>query len=183
MPPQWLMVLNLLPAALGYWLILLIIRRGMAKPYAAFLSLIGLHATSWAVFEWLPTDYRIIGYVVPTIVGWALYTYVVCEMFGRVFVSYRGIARTGRRVIAISLLVAVGVSPLTVDQEFGNKLNTISVLVASIGERVVSAAIVVYLLLILLFLRWMPVPLPDNTVRHTVVFFAYFVSGALVFHF
>ncbi|MBM3758405.1 MAG: hypothetical protein FJW38_31085 [Acidobacteria bacterium] len=155
----------------------------MAKPYAAFLSLIGLHATSWAVFEWLPTDYRIIGYVVPTIVGWALYTYVVCEMFGRVFVSYRGIARTGRRVIAISLLVAVGVSPLTVDQEFGNKLNTISVLVASIGERVVSAAIVVYLLLILLFLRWMPVPLPDNTVRHTVVFFAYFVSGALVFHF
>lgn len=183
MPPQWLMPLKLLSAAFGYLLIALLIRRGMGRPYAAFLSLIFLQATSWAVGDRFPFDFQISAYVGVTIASWVLYTYVVCEMFGRVFTSYPGIVRTGRKVIGISMLIALTVSILTAEQEFGNVVRATGILIATVGERVVSAAIVVYLTLILGFLRWMPVPLPVNTTRHTVIFFFYFIANSLVFHY
>ncbi len=183
MPPQWLMLLKLLSATIGYSLIALLIGRGLGKRYAAFLALIFLHSTSWVTDGWLPNEYRIPTFIAATVAGWILYAYVVCEMFGRLFGHYSGIARTGQRVIAISMILALSASLVTADLDFGNNLSSTGVLIATLGERVVSVAIIVYLILILLFLRWMPVPVPENTARHTVIFFFYFVISALVLHF
>lgn len=183
MPPQWLMLLKLLSAAIGYSLIALLIWRGLGKRYAAFLALIFLHSASWVTDGWLPTEFRVPAFIVATVAGWILYAYVVCEIFGRLFGHYPGIARTGQRVIAISMILALSASIATADLDFGNNLSSTGVLIATIGERVVSVAIIGYLILILVFLRWMPVPVPENTVRHTVIFFFYFVASALILHF
>jgi hypothetical protein len=178
------MLLKLVTAATGYSLIALLIRRGLWRRYLPFLLLIGLQSTVWAVDELIPGDYRRPVFLGVTLSGWFLYAFVVCQMFTRLFGTFPGIARTGNRVIAISLLLAIAISFLTTGEEFGgNTLMSIEVTFATVGERVVSAAILLYLILLLLFLRWMPVPVPENTVRHTIIFFFYFAGNALAIHY
>lgn len=182
-PPQWLMLLKWLAAALGYSLLVLLIRRGLWVRYRAFVVLIFVHSTVWLTDSWLSSRHQVLTFIAASVLSWMLYAYVVCEMFGRMFSAYPGIARTGRRFIALSMIVAVTAAFLTSVQDFGSHLSSVEILFTTIGERVVSAAIAFYLILMLLFLRWMPVPVPVNTARHTLIFFVYFVTSAAVYHF
>jgi hypothetical protein len=160
------MLLKLVTAASGYSLIALLIQRGLWRRYLPFLALIWLHSTAWAFDGSIPQAYQKTVYLGVALSGWFLYAFVVCQMFTRLFSSFPGIARTGNRVITISLLLAIAISYLITGDEFGgNTSMSMELMFASVGERVVSAAILLYLILLLLFLRWMPVPVPENTVR------------------
>lgn len=48
--------------------------------------------------------------------------------------------------------------------------------------RAVSSALSVFMILIAAFLLWMPVPLPRNTIRHSVLFFFYFFVTTGVYY-
>lgn len=105
---------------------------------------------------------------------WCLYVFAVLEIFQKVFASFPGIALFAKRVIWLALLAGFGVALFSTGSEMNAGWSgTNLTLQSSVVVRVASSALTVYMILISAFLVWMPVPLPRNTIRHSVLFFFY----------
>ena len=107
---------------------------------------------------------------------WLLYVLAVLEIFQKVFAKFPGIALFGKRVIWLAILVAFvfALSSASGDLETGWTGSSLTKRY-TVVVRVASSALTLYMILISVFLLWMPVPLPRNTIRHSVLFFFYFL--------
>ena len=103
---------------------------------------------------------------------------MVIEVFRKVFVRFPGIARFAQRFIAVSMLVAFVLAISTTGGDVHHGATTIQMY--SVAIRAITTALCVYLLLIAAFLFWMPVPLAPNSIRHSFLFFFYFVATTAV---
>jgi len=107
---------------------------------------------------------------------WVLYVLMVLEVFRKVFARFPGIARFAQRVVVLSMLVAFVFALLSVPGELARGWSGSSILIRySVILRTITSALTLYMILIAAFLVWMPVPLPPNTIRHSYLFFFYFI--------
>jgi hypothetical protein len=178
---QWQMVLTQAAIPLYFVLAVVLFGRGLWKSYIWFwiyllieglAALILLLSSQRDIVRW-------VHYLVQPLL-WTAYVLIVIDVFHKLFSSYRGIARVARYFVAFSLAAAVVIALSTIGSDTNTGRHIPSVLLYySVIDRAVTTALSLHLLLIAVFLAWMPVPLPANTVIHSFLFFFYFVIGSL----
>ena len=106
---------------------------------------------------------------------WVLYILMVIEVFQKVFIKFPGIARLAQRVVIASMLIAFAFALASIGGDLTDGWTGRSLVPRySIILRTISSALNIFMLLIAAFLVWMPVPLPPNTIRHSLLYFFYF---------
>ncbi|HEU0119252.1 MAG TPA: hypothetical protein VFQ91_01920 [Bryobacteraceae bacterium] len=115
-------------------------------------------------------------YLVAQPIMWMLYVLMVLEVFRKVFARFPGIARFAQRVVLLSMVVAFAFALASMNGDLTNGWHGATLLMRySVVFRTITSALTLYMVLIAGFLVWMPVPLPPNTIRHSFLFFFYFI--------
>jgi hypothetical protein len=181
---RWLAVADIL---LTVMLLMVIVRRGLARKYRLFLSYMALQSVTRIVFLFLGLNKNRFAYfyLSTTPVLWIVGILVVHELYEDILTDYPGILSLGKWVITGSFALAVCISLLTADYDWNvsaHKLYPI-LFYYSFIERGITTAQVLFLLLMTVFLRWFPAPLKRNVHVHTVILFLYFLikSSSLLF--
>ena len=108
---------------------------------------------------------------------WIVYTLLVLELYSLVLEKHRGIYAAGRRAMSVALGLAVAISGaglfLTWSSQAGRSL---TLLYYTHIERGVVFSLFVFLVLMLGFLAWFPVPLSRNICVHAALYAVYFLS-------
>jgi hypothetical protein len=120
-------------------------------------------------------------YKVSQVPLWVLYVLMVTDLYRKVFARFPGIARFAQRVVVASICVAFALALGSIGGDISQGWSGRSMILRySIILRAISAAISLFLILIAFFLVWLPIPLPVNTIRHSVLFFFYFFVNTFV---
>jgi hypothetical protein len=115
---------------------------------------------------------------------WVLYILMVIDLYRKVFARYPGIARFAQRVVIASICLAFAFALFSIGGDLTEGWSGRPMIYRYfIIFRAISAALSLYLILIAVFLVWLPIPLPPNTIRHSVLFFFYFFVTAFVHYF
>lgn len=107
-----------------------------------------------------------------------LYVLMVIEVFRKVFIRFPGIARFAQRFIVASMVVAFIFAIATAGGDVHKGASAVQMYTAAV--RTITTAVCVYLLFIAAFLVWLPVPLPVNSIRHSLLMFFYFIATTAV---
>jgi hypothetical protein len=108
----------------------------------------------------------------------------VLELYSLVFRNFRGIYTLSQWALYAALGIAVGLSALSLIPTWSQQPEQYPVLsYFLLMERGIAFSLVLFLLLIVAFLVWFPVPLRRNTVVHCVIFCVFFMSstGSLLY--
>jgi hypothetical protein len=117
-------------------------------------------------------------YLVTQPVMWFFYILIVLELYTLVLRNHQGIATLGRWLLIAALFIAMLVSLLTLVPDLESPLGPYPILsYYSLIERGVNSSLVVFLLVIVAFLAWYPIPLSRNVILHSFVFSVYFLSS------
>lgn len=114
---------------------------------------------------------------------WTLDALVLLEVYTRVFNTHKGIASFSRKVIPAAMIISV----VTAGASFAFKpavASEFAILDMSASlERGVNISLLCFIILLVGFLAWFPVPISRNTFVHSTVFCFYFASRAGAFLF
>ncbi len=111
---------------------------------------------------------------------WFLYILIVLELYSLVLRNHRGIASLSRWTLMAGLALSIAISFFTLLPDLQQIEGPYPVLLYySVVERGIISSLVVFLVLILAFLVWYPVPLSRNLLVHAVVYCVYFLSSTL----
>ena len=182
---QWQTAISSLTVPLYFLLAVALYRRKISRSYL-FLTIYllvegaGLALTLFFQFSHRVADIiRVYRFIQPPI--FLLYIAMVVELFQKLFARYPGIARLARSVVVGSMLAAFLLSLTSLGGDLSTGWTGQSLISRySVILRFLSSAITLFLLLITAFLHWMPIPLPPNVIRHSLIFFFYFLSNAFV---
>lgn len=113
---------------------------------------------------------------------WVFYILLVLELYSLILESHKGLYTVGRWVMYFGFGIAVVGSVLSLIPPPHDpvKQSTLLAYVLLI-ERGVDVSVVLFLLVMLLFLLWYPVPLSRNVIVHSVVYSVFFISNSLGF--
>lgn len=182
---QWQIAISILTVPLYFLVVLALFRRNLSRSYrflTLYLLLEGLAVGTTLYLQnqnRLGQALRVYLYIQPPI--FLLYIAMVIELFQKLFARYPGIALLARRVVIGSMIVAflLSLASLGGDLSSGwtgqSRISKYSVIL-----RALSSALTLFLLILTAFLHWMPVPLPPNVIRHSLIFFFYFLVNAFV---
>jgi hypothetical protein len=109
---------------------------------------------------------------------WLLYVLAVLEVCFLIFKDYRGIRSLGRRTVYGGLAVSTFVSSAALMRTGINPRDSWIQPYLMI-ERGIDFALVVFLLLILAFLAFVPIPLSRNVIIHCVLYSIFFISNTI----
>jgi hypothetical protein len=109
---------------------------------------------------------------------WILYILVLLELYALVLESYKGLATVGRWALMAGLGLAVGISALSLGADLSSESEYPLLRYWTVIDRGVQSSLELFLLFITMFLAWYPLKLSRNVVVHSVVYAAYFLSGA-----
>lgn len=124
-------------------------------------------------------SYFIVYLVIDSVI-WIAQTLIVLELFSLVLKNYPGVARSGRRFIVIACCGAlVGAFSLAVLSTDTATYQSQAIAQYLLISRVIAFALLVFLLLILGFLFYFPIPLSRNVVVYAIGYCVYFTSRAL----
>jgi hypothetical protein len=113
---------------------------------------------------------------------WILYVLVVLELYSLVFQNYRGIYSLGRWTVFAALVLSVVASVLSFMPTWGRSARLkISLEYFITIDRAICFSLVIFLLLIVAFLAWYPVPLSRNLIIHAIVYAVFFTSSTMGF--
>ena len=152
--------------------------------YLSGLSVIYRYLTAFSVFEMLRvataavlpygTNLYTAFYVITQPIAWIFYSLITLEVYQAVFRSKRGIASFSRRVIpvAVGLSVLLAMGTLLLQPHPDSPYFNLEIYFAV--ERAVNFSLLCFVLLLIGFLTWFPVPLARNALVHSAVFSLYF---------
>jgi hypothetical protein len=110
---------------------------------------------------------------------WLLYVLIVLELCSLVLNKFPGIASASHWAVTGALGISIVISLFTLTADLSMPIVKYPVIVYfNVIRRGLYSSLVLFLLLLILFLRWYPVPLSRNLVTHTIVFAVYFTSYA-----
>jgi hypothetical protein len=117
-------------------------------------------------------------YLIMQPIYWPLYLWLTLEIFDKALSRFRGISRVSQQVLVMGLLASLILSFATIRPELQPDLHKkgLLILYVTVGHRVVTGALTLFLLLITAFLGWFPVPLSPNVVFHTSLTFLFFLA-------
>lgn len=180
---QWISVATLPVYFLVAWAFY---RRKLWRPYLFFwicllVEGLGMGATLLSANS---RRYTTIIYMLVQPPTFLLYVLMVLEVFQKVFARFPGIARFAQRVVVISLGLAFLFALTSLGGDLSAGWTGQSVVSRySVVLRAIASTLSIYMILISIFLIWMPVPLPPNTIRHSFLFFFYFMLTSGVYYF
>lgn len=159
-------------------------RRGLVRSYPFFTVYLCLEGTALCA-SLLAAGSRkgaVTVYLVAQPLLCLLYFLMVTEVYTKVFARFPGIARFGRRVLLLSMAVAILIAIVTSGVDNPSEWSQVSTIrLYSSVQRALTTALSLFMILIAGFLIWMPVPLPANTLRHGFLFFFYFLTATSVY--
>lgn len=110
---------------------------------------------------------------------WLLFILVVLELYSLALRGHEGITTLSRWVMTAAVLLAVGVSVLTLSSDLSRPARRFPILVYySVIERGLMFSLVLFLLMITVFLVWSPVAVRRNVVVHASIFSFFLLSSA-----
>jgi hypothetical protein len=131
-------------------------------------SLVNADFYGWAYFATQP-------------VSWVLNILVVLELYSLALSSHPGITTLSRWAMLAALVVAVGLSAVTLSADLGGAAGQFPILVYQrVVERGVLSSLFAFLLLITGFLVWFPLGVKRNLVLHAGVFSVFFLATGMV---
>src|SRR5579871_1206389 len=151
----------------------------LSSAYKFFLASLVFSIIRFALLWWLPVNSdRFINFWKWTEpITWLFSTLVVLELCTLIFKEYRGIQVLGRRTIYASTVVAMLVSLILILPTWRQSDQPMMAIPRFLlVERGVYSALVILLFLFLVFL---PIPLSRNVVLHSVLYAAFFLAGSL----
>lgn len=102
---------------------------------------------------------------------------MVLEVFQKVFAGFPGIARFARRGVVLLMILAFGFALASIGEDLSVGWTGATLISRySVVYRTITSAISLFLIFVVASLAWMPVPLPRNTSRHSVIVFSYFLT-------
>ena len=111
---------------------------------------------------------------------WILDALMLLEVYTTVFNKHKGIAGLSRKLIPAAMLFSACLAALTMAlRPVGESPSILDMLAAL--ERSVNISLLCFVIVLIGFLTWFPVPLSRNTLVHSTVFCAYFASRAIAF--
>jgi hypothetical protein len=175
-------VLLWLSLALEAGLLLRLVTARLHRSYIWFFVLICLEfARGVATLLLNPrTNFFAYSFMITETVKLFLCILVVLEIYSLALRGHQGIATLSRWVLTGAVLVAVGISALTLSADLSGPAGKYPYLVYySVIERGLLFSLVLFLLLITAFLVWSPIAVRRNVVLHASIFSFYFLSSAL----
>ncbi len=110
-------------------------------------------------------------------VYWLFYVLLVLEVYTLVLQQYRGIQSLSRWALGCGLGASLGLSALSLIPMLNDPLHPSHVLFYYLRvERALELSLVIFLLLVMMFLAWYPVPLSRNILVYCGVYSIYFIS-------
>lgn len=176
LPPIDLFLIFLqLTAQLG--LSLRLWRTGLWRVYVYFFSYVLLALLQTIVLLALTYGTVEYGYAWMVLEGLAIcfYTVIVLECFASVLHDLGGIASISRRYIKMTVLVAILVALLVMGLE---KTPQTVFQYFYVLERVVVSSLLIFVLLMIVFLVYYPVPLSRNVIVYSAGYAVYFLTKA-----
>ena len=119
-------------------------------------------------------DYRN-GWLITEAVIVCFYVLIVLELYSVVLQDLAGIAAVSRRYLKVAVSLAIVASLLMVGMErnYGKLVAHMLTM-----ERALTFSLVLFLLLMMLFLVYYPVPLKKNVIAYSIGYVAYFLTKA-----
>lgn len=160
--------------------LLTLLQRGLVWSYVWFtMTLLAEIAASTAYFV-IPNP-RTYSMVYPYLLGitWLTRILATYELYQKLFSPFSGIVRLARRLAIAASLVSIVVALYQASQMHSSAMSD-AAKAAFLFAQPASVACSFFLLFLLFFLAWMPLPVPQNTARHILLFSSYFfvISGA-----
>jgi hypothetical protein len=119
-------------------------------------------------------------WVVTEIFLWVLDLWVLRELYSKVLAMHPGLRRLSGWVMQGALALGLFVGFLTIlPKAQGLPGQSLLFLIVLTVSRCIQLVVATFLITLLAFLNWYPVPLPRNLVRHCFIFTAYFLAGSL----
>jgi hypothetical protein len=171
-----------LSLALGAGLLIRLVSARLQRSYIWFFILICLELARGIVLLQIPprTNSYAYFFMITDAVKWLLCILVVLELYSLALKEHEGIASLSRWIMTAAVLVAVGISALTLSADLNVPAGKFPVLVyCSVIERGLMFSLVLFLLLITAFLVWSPIAVRRNVVLHASIFSFYLLSSAL----
>ncbi|MCX6619575.1 MAG: hypothetical protein NTY38_00555 [Acidobacteria bacterium] len=110
---------------------------------------------------------------------WLLYVLIVLELWSLILSRFPGIASASHWAVTAALGISIVLSLLTLTADLSIPIVKYPVIVYfNLIRRGLYSSLVLFLLLMIVFLRWYPVPLSRNLITHTIIFGVYFMSYA-----
>lgn len=154
---------------------------GLGRRYWSLVALLVYDGMSALLVRSLGGAFPIFQYLVVSAIAWALMTAAVVQVFGRGLAHFPAIARFSKKVIFAALVIGCLVSVLTLEQDVSGTLHISTLLtVAQVGQRGVTSALTLSMLIAVAYLAWLPLPLPPNVLRNAAVLFLYLLTNASV---
>ncbi len=159
-----------------YWL-------GLHRVYQFFFTYLALRTLRSGGMWFLEPHRNLYGWtwVLTQPLVWLFYVLIVLELYSLVLRSFRGIYTMSRWLLAAGLGLGVGISALSFLATRTNAAERSPVLqYYTMIERGLDVSLVIFLLVLVAFLAWYPVPLNRNTLAHAIVYCVFFVSDSAV---
>ena len=176
LPPldEFLVVLQTV-AVLG--LCLRMWRAGLNHAYVYFFSYLVLVLTESIILSFVGYGTVAYGYVwmITEILALCFYTLIVLECYATVLRDLAGIARILRRYIKLAVLVAIVAALLLIGLE---KTPQTVFQYFYVLDRAVVSSLLVFVLLMIVFLVYYPVPLSRNVIVYSAGYAVYFLTKA-----
>lgn len=174
-------ILWLLTIALTAILASRLFHAGLHKVYPWFFSYLIVRATRSLLLVSLEDNQTIYGgvwlYTEPLI--WLLYVLIVLELCSLILNRFPGIATASSWAVTIALGVSITVSLLTLMADLSVPILQYPMInYYNLIRRGLYSSLVLFLVCMVGFLRWYPVPLSRNLVTHTAIFSVYFSTYA-----
>ena len=177
---RWLWVAASLSLAV---LLLRLWHTGLYRRYRCFTFLVLVEILQGAAVAGIPRHSDAYAWVYILFVPLIAVTYVltVLEVYSLVLERYSGLGTLGRWAISAALGLSLIIAAVTLYPDLSSAAEASPLLLyMRVFQRILYSALLFFLLAITGFLIWFPVPLPRNTVLHTIVFGLFFSSQALL---
>lgn len=175
-------VLSLAGIGLAGALIIRLALTRLARAYLWFFVFLCCELLRNLVFLFLSPRANLYGYIflITQPLTWLLYILVTLELYSAALRERRGLATLGQWTVSFGMILAVGVSALTLWADLSRPVGRYPILVYySVIERGLLFSLALFLVLIIAFLSWFPLAVPRNIRVHAGVYSLYFLASTL----
>jgi len=110
---------------------------------------------------------------------WLSYILVVLELYHLALQDHAGLASLSKWALGFGMLVALGIAAVTVPVDLSGPSGRYPILFTiGVIERGLTFSLLLFLVVIIGFLVWMPIQIPRNLVVHAALFLAYYSATA-----
>ncbi len=186
---NWARIAFALSDALSIVLIIRLIKLRLHDVYRVFCAFLVFQivSESFVILEKFTSldrriDYRVTWLIIQ-LFSWVLSIWMVYALLNAILTRLPGILRISRRVLKLSLVIALAIALVTARPEWlasgsagGNSPIVYAVYVAFVLQRLVATIALLTLLFTLGFILWFPVSMPRNLAVFSIGFGVYFTS-------